>query len=284
MPERLPVVAAIPNYNMGQQLAALLPELAQQDYADVFVLDDASTDGSREVVESFNHGSGVHFVAGAENKGAGPTRNLIIGALGYNAVIHFLDADITLKTERIPEVVYDMMPSEPVGFVGGLALAPEGTQSVWNYGPRQGMRGDMGASLQMKIEPLVNSDPEKGKALRKRFEGLLADWPDPFSVPVRRQVFWNIEQNLLISSDVFAEVGGFNETLREHEIQDLAIRLYDKGLPRWFDPSISVQHKNEQNVRAYNRQVAVFRTELRIARMQGIRNWFLPNGKFRAEL
>ena len=77
MPERLPVVAAIPNYNMGQQLAALLPELAQQDYADVFVLDDASTDGSREVVEGFNHGSGVHFVAGAENKGAGPTRGSV---------------------------------------------------------------------------------------------------------------------------------------------------------------------------------------------------------------
>jgi GT2 family glycosyltransferase len=89
---------------------------------------------------------------------------------------------------------------------------------------------------------------------------------------------------LLINSDVFTEVGGFNDTLREHEIQDLAIRLHDKGLSRWFDPSISVQHKNEQNVRDYNRQAAMFRAELRIARMQGIRNWLLPNGKFKAEL
>jgi GT2 family glycosyltransferase len=284
MKDRLPVVAAIPNYNMGEQLVALLPELAQQDYADVFVLDDDSTDGSREIVEGFNHGSGVHFVAGAENKGAGPTRNLVIGALGYKAIIHFLDADITLRTERIPEVVHDIMPSEPIGFVGGLALTPQGTQSVWNYGPRQGLRGDVGAPIQMKIETLVTSDPEKGEALRKRFERLLVDWPDPFSEPVRRQVFWNIEQNLLISSDVFAEVGGFNDTLREHEIQDLAIRLYNRGLSRWFDPSISVQHKNEQNVRDYNRQAAMFKAELRIARMQGIRTWFLPNGKFKAEL
>ena len=36
MPEKLPVVAAIPNYNMGQQLVALLPELTSQGYADVF--------------------------------------------------------------------------------------------------------------------------------------------------------------------------------------------------------------------------------------------------------
>lgn len=284
MPEILPVVAAIPNYNMGQQLATLLPELAQQDYADVFILDDASTDGSREVVEDFNHGSGVHFVAGAENKGAGPTRNLIIGALGYKAVIHFLDADITLKTERIPEVAQDIMPSKAVGFVGGLALTPEGTQSVWNYGPRQGLRGDMGAPIQMKIEPLVTTDPEKAKSIRQRFERLLVDWPNPFAEPTRRRVFWNIEQNLLMQSDVFAEVGGFNDTLREHEIQDLAIRLYDKGLARWFDPSIAVQHKNEQNVRDYNRQAAMFKAEVQIARMQGIRNWLLPNGKFKAEL
>jgi GT2 family glycosyltransferase len=284
MPERLPVVAAIPNYNMGQQLATLLPELTQQNYADIFILGDASTDESREVVEDFNHGSGVHFVAGAENKGAGPTRNLIIGALGYKAVIHFLDADIALQTERIPEVVHDIMPSGPVGFVGGLALIPEGTQSVWNYGPRQGLRGDMGAPIQMKIEPLITKDPERAKAIRERFERLLVDWPNPFAEPIRRRVFWNIEQNLLMQSDVFAEVGGFNDTLREHEIQDLAIRLHNKGLARWFDPSISVQHKNEQNVRDYNRQTAMFRAELRIARMQGIRNWLLANGKFKAEL
>ena len=284
MSERLPVVAAIPNFNMGQQLATLLPELAEQDYADVFILDDASTDGSREVVEDFNHGSGVHFVAGAENKGAGPTRNLIIGALGYDAIIHFLDADITLETERIPEVVHDVMPSEPVGFVGGLALTPEGTQSVWNYDPRQGLRGDIGANIQSAIERNVTNNPEKAKAIRKRFSGLLEDWPDPFSEPVRRRIFWNIEQNLLVSSDVFEEVGGFDEKLREHEIQDLAIRLHNMGLKRYFDPSISVRHKNEQNVREYNRLAAMFRAEAHIARMQGFRNWILPDGKFKAEL
>jgi len=284
MPEKLPVIAAIPNFNIGQQLTTLLPELAKQDYADVFILDDASTDDSREVVEDFNHGSGFHFVAGTENKGAGPTRNLIIGALGYNAIIHFLDADITLETERIPEVAHDIMPSEPVGFIGGLALTSEGTQNLWNYGPRQGLRADVGANIQSMIERNVTTNPEKAKALRERFSSLLEDWPDPFSEPVRRRVFWNIEQNLLVRSDVFAEVGGFDEKLREHEVQDLAIRLHNKGLKRYFDPSISVKHKNEQNVREYNRQAAMFKAEIHIARKQGFRNWLRPNGKFKAEV
>lgn len=194
MTEKLPVVAAIPNYNMGQQLVNLLPEVARQDYADIFVLDDASTDDSREVVEDFNHGGdGVQLVAGVENKGAGPTRNLIIGALGYDAIIHFIDADIALKTERIPEVANDIMPSQPVGFIGGLVLTNENAQVVWNYGPRQGLRGDLAAGLQLKMGNLMMSDPEKARAFRERFAGWLVDYPDPFREPVRRQVYWSVE-------------------------------------------------------------------------------------------
>ncbi len=274
MPEKLPVVAAIPNYNMGQQLVALLPELTSQGYADVFVLDDASTDGSREVVENFNHGSGgVQFVTRAENKGAGSTRNLIIRALGYDAIIHFIDADVTLKTEHIPEVVYDVMPNGPVGFVGGLLLTPEGIQSVWNYGPHQGFRGDVGANIQARIEPLLINNPDKANTIREHFSRLLEDWPDPLRAPVRRQVFWNVEANLLMRSDVFAKLGGFDEKLREHEIQDLAIRVHNIGLLGYFDPSISVLHKNEQNVREYNRLTAMLKAELYIARKHSFRSW-----------
>lgn len=269
----MPVVAAIPNYNMGQQLVNLLPEVAEQNYADVFVLDDASTDDSREVVENFNHGSGVHFVASAENKGAGPTRNLIIGALGYRAVIHFLDADVSLQTERIPEAAHDIMPSEPVGFVGGLALTREGVQSAWNYGPHQGLRSDMAALIQAKIEPLITTNPDKAKAMRRRYSKLLEAWPDPLSEPERKQVFWNIEANLLVQSDVFAGLGGFDEKLREHEIQDFATRLHNRGFKSYFDPSISVLHKNEQNVREYNRLAAMLRAEFYIARKHGFVNW-----------
>jgi len=273
MSEKLPVVAAIPNYNMGQQLAGLLPILVEQNYSDVFVLDDASTDGSREVVEDLNRGSGIHFVTSSKNKGAGSARNLVIEALNYKAIIHFLDADVSPQTKHMPEIAHDIMPTEPVGFVGGIALTTEGIQSVWNYGPRQGIRADIGANIQAKIEPLITSKPDKAKAIRRRFSKLLEDWPDPLSEPVRKQVFWNIEANLLVQSNVFTEFNGFDEKLREHEIQDLAIRLHNSGLKSYFDPSISVLCKNEQNVREYNRLTAMFRAELYIARKHGLRNW-----------
>lgn len=285
MSDRIPVVAAIPNFNMGQQLPTLLSEISAQNYADIFVLDDASTDGSYAVIEDFNRGhDGVNFVAGTENRGAASARNRIIDALGYRAIIHFIDADTRLITQDVPSVVSEIMPKESVGFIGGLALTPEGNQNVWNYGPRQGLRGDISALIQTKIEALVTSNPNQGRALRMKYQKLLADWPDPFSTPMRRQVFWNIEQNLLISSEVFKTAGGFDSRLREHEIQDLAIRLHKLGLKRYFDPSLIIQHKNEQNVRDYNRTTAMLRAEAYIARKQGLRNWLLPNGKFKAEM
>lgn len=279
--ERLPVVAAIPNYNMGEQLETLLHQLVKQDYADIYVLDDASTDGSRDIVEGFG---GIQFVGSPENRGAGATRNLVIGALGLaEVIIHFVDADTDLETEHVAEVANYVMPIKPVGFIGGLAKKPNGTQSTWNYGPRQCLRNDIGSQLHSRISSLANSNPERAKTLRKHFNTLLADWPDILSEPERRQVFWNIEQNLLVNSDVFAGIGGFDETLREHEIQDLAIRLHKRGLKRYFDPAISVRHKDVK-VRGYNRDIAMGKAEFKIAHKHGFLNYLMPDGRFNPSL
>jgi len=50
MPNQSPVVAAIPNYNMADSLRKLLPQVLSQSYDGVFVLDDASTDDTVDVV------------------------------------------------------------------------------------------------------------------------------------------------------------------------------------------------------------------------------------------
>lgn len=71
MGTKTPVVAAIPNYNMGHNLNRLLPEVLAQGYDAVYVLDDASTDDSADVVRQF--GSDVKFVRSPRNQGAGAT-------------------------------------------------------------------------------------------------------------------------------------------------------------------------------------------------------------------
>lgn len=278
---KLPVVAAVPNYNMGEQLAELLPVLLASGYDDVYVLDDGSTDDSRDMVRAVSED--IHFVESRENRGAGATRNRILKFLGHGAIIHFMDADVSLDTERAAEVVKEALPGESFGFVGGLAKTKEGYQTVWNYGPRQSLWADLGAQIQARIAPLLTSDSIKAARTRKRFAMLLSDWPDPLVDPVRRQIYWTIEQNFVVDSRVFAEVGGFDETLREHEIQDLAIRMAGRGLKRYFDPSFVTTHK-EIDVRHYNRAAAMTRAEMKIARKHGILNWLLPNGKLRPSL
>src|SRR5689334_5801692 len=92
------VVAAIPNYNMAENLRILLPQVLTQGYDGVFVLDDASTDHSVAVVSEF--GSEVKLIRSNENRGAGANRNQIIDHVDDATLIHFLDADMELQTSQ----------------------------------------------------------------------------------------------------------------------------------------------------------------------------------------
>ena len=267
---KLPVIAAIPNYNMASELTALLPELITHGYDEIYVLDDASTDHSRDAVEAV---SGVHFVAAPENMGAGATRNRIIPHLASGMLVHFLDADIEIQSDRTADRVRDIAASAgEFGFIGTLALDKDGVQSAWNYGPRQGLKTDIGANLQNYYAGLVRTDPDKAARFRNRFSGMLQAWPDLLAAPTRRETFWCIEQSLVFSSEVFKEIGGFREDLREHEIQDLAIRMSYHGLRRYFDPSIKLRH-TEGDVRDYNRLRAQLKAEAKINLDHGLTHW-----------
>ena len=271
MSER-PVVAAVANYNIAGELARLLPDLASHGYDEIFILDDASTDGSREVVESLP--GDFRFISRSENKGAGSNRNQVIPYLPHESLVHFLDADIILQSDRMADRVRDITPKSPFGFIGNLALTKNGTQNVWNYGPRQSLRGDIGAAVQANLEPLYTSDPMRALKIRGLFSKTMEPWPNPLRPEDRKQVYWCIEQSLIIDSNVLAVTKGFSEDLREHEIQDLAIRLARVGLKSYFDPSITIQH-TEVEVRGYNRQLAMLRAEARINLKYGLRNWLL---------
>lgn len=272
---KLPVVAAIANYNMAKELEHLLPQVVGQGYDEIFVLDDASTDNSREVVGRFK---GVRFVAGKVNKGAGANRNRIIGALKHDALVHLLDADVDLETQNTAELVRKVAPAEPFGFVGGLIKNPSGLQNVWNYGTGVGFRSSLAAQMQSIIQPLLIKNPKRAIWIRRRFKNFLAGWPDPLAKPVRKEVYWNAEANMVVRSDIFASFGGFDESFRETEILDLAMRMHQRGLPCYFDPLLSVSHR-EGKVRLYNRDILKAKEMLRVGNQYGWLRWFTSDGR-----
>jgi N-acetylglucosaminyl-diphospho-decaprenol L-rhamnosyltransferase len=269
MAERLPVVAAVPNYNMADSLTVLLPQLLAQDYDDIYILDDASTDNSREVVGSF--GKDVKFVTGTVNKGAGANRNRIIPMLeGKDMIIHFLDADTECLSDDIPGTVRDLAIDPAVSFTGGLVRGEDGWQNVWNFGPRMSLHAALHAPIQEIIGRNLAKDIAVASRLRSTFDRYLQDWPNPFERPRERRTFWVIESNLVIRSADLQGIGGYDEKLREHEIQDLAIRFAKKGLIAKFNPAVELLQK-KVDVRDYDRSKEMNRAAAYIARKHGIR-------------
>jgi len=252
MPKELPVVAAIPNYNMGENLRRLLPQVLAQHYDAVFVLDDASTDHSADVVGEF--GADVKFVRSPQNRGAGANRNQIIDHVADGALIHFIDADMDLETDETPRVAREVAgryADRGAGVVGGLVTLADGRQEWCNHGAVLSLWGNGTGFLQASVERL-REKPRLAGALRRAVAPAVRDWPNTLEPPAPAPAYWVHEGNMLVCSTIFRSIGGFDPALREQEIQDLSIRLEKRGVKRQFDPSIRVVH-HHIDVRGKNR-------------------------------
>jgi N-acetylglucosaminyl-diphospho-decaprenol L-rhamnosyltransferase len=270
MVEQSPVVAAIPNYNMATSLRKLLPQVLAQSYDGVFVLDDASTDDTTDVVASF--GGDVTLVRSRHNRGAAANRNQIIDHVADGAIIHFIDADMDLQTTETPTVAREVVAryaDTGVGLIGGLVSRTDGSQELDNYGAVFSLWGNSTALVQLMIDRLRTTKPPLARALRKAMAPLMTQWPNILEPPAPAPAYWVHEGNMLVRSELFKAVGGYDPALREHEIQDLAIRLDRIGVRRYFDPSIEVVHR-EVDVRGHNRQRSVNKAALYLLRKHGL--------------
>lgn len=271
---KMPIIAAVPNYNMAESLRSLLPTLLRQGYDHIYVLDDASTDYSSDVVALFE--GKVTFVKNARNGGAGAARNMILDIVKDPTVIHFLDADIRLDTNNSASLARALFAKDDtIGFIGGLVRASDGKQSYWNYGERQGALTMISSWGQSFLESIGPRRPEVEAFVRNhRLWPGLRSRPNPTSAPKRTSTYWVSEANFMIRSDVFRKLGGFDPTIREHDIQTLATSSQKNGYVNYFDPSIGVTHLGV-NVRRYFRPLAIISAEFYLARKYGLRNWLL---------
>ena len=189
MPKELPVIAAIPNYNMGDNLRRLLPQVLAQHYNAVFVLDDASTDHSVDVVSGF--GGEVKLVRSPENRGAGANRNQIIDHVGEGAIIHFIDADMDLETPETPAVAREVVgryADRRVGLIGGLVSRVDGSQEHRNYGPAPVFSALATSGLPLLTIDRLRKKPRLAAAIQRVAAPVMRDWPTYLSLPLRRQL------------------------------------------------------------------------------------------------
>lgn len=269
MVKRSPVVAAIPNYNMGDNLRKLLPEILEQHYDKVFVLDDASTDHSVDVVSEF--GDEVQLLRNPINGGAGANRNQIIDHVGDKTIIHFIDADMELQTDDVPAVARDIFAryaDQGVGMIGGLVNRLDGSQEPNNFGAVFSFWGGIGSSFPWIVYSL-RDQPRLANIVQRITAPIMRGWPNILEPPAPEPVYWVHEGNMLVDSSLFKSVGGYDPNLRSHEIQDLAIRLDKMGVKRQFDPSIKVLHYHI-DVRGGNRNIWAYKAASYIIFKHGI--------------
>jgi glycosyltransferase involved in cell wall biosynthesis len=271
MSKQLSVIAAIPNYNMGHHLEQLLPQLVDQGYDQIFVLDDGSTDGSVDIVEKFD--KDVTLVRSPKNQGCTANRNQIIDQVDDEALIHFIDADMDLVTSDTAAVAREVAAryaDQGVGAIGGLVSRVDGSQEPYNYGPAFSLRTHLTG-----IPPLIDrvrANPRIARAVRRLSAPVRKYYPDVLASPKPAKAYWLHEGNMLIYSRVYKSIGGYDPLMRNHGAQDLAIRLEKRGIKRQFDPSIEVVH-HYIDVRGKKRKKQQVESIRYLMRKHGIKHW-----------
>ena len=114
-----PLVSVLmPVYNAEKYLAASIGSILAQTYGDfeLLICDDASTDGSLEIVRSFDD-TRMTLLTNRENLGNAATRNrLIEHASGEYVAV--LDADDTAEPDRLARQVDFLERNPEIGLCG----------------------------------------------------------------------------------------------------------------------------------------------------------------------
>lgn len=252
------VFLAIPNYNMGIQLARLLDSVIGCGYDHIYVLDDCSTDNSRQVAERYKE-HGTTFVSTDSNVGAAATRNRIL-EFQQEGIVHFLDADMELiDSDNTPSTIKAMFERHKDAAAAGFRVRnPDGTQFEWNFGPRRNIM-DWFTYHSWEWHKKV-----KNRGLRKLLATMFKKqwggwWTYMHTQDAERehQVGAVVECNMAVRLEDFARVGGFDSHLRYHEIHDLAFKFKAIGKSIWYAPEVTAIKHNEIEVRV-NRKHEIY--------------------------
>lgn len=197
--------------------------------AEVWVVDNASSDGSAEMVEE--RFPRINLIRNAENRGfAAACNQALVRASGDVAVL--LNSDAAAEGGALERLcgVLDRRPE--IGVVGGRLLAPDG-------GPRRSY-GRIPTVAAFVAEMLGAG----------RVPGLRRVVPSVASPPRRRErgreVGYVSGACLAVRRSVLDAVGGLDERFFLYfEETDLCVRVREAGLGVWFEPGALVRHHGQ---------------------------------------
>lgn len=229
------------NWNGGDFLKRSLESVArfppQVDY-EVVVVDNASTDGSREWLES--RGDSVRLIANAENVGFGRANNQAFAATEA-PLLFLLNSDAEVHEGAIDRLVATLREDERIGAVGPRLINTDGTlqPSVWRN-PVTPFEMIITALRLYKLMPR-----------RMRGELLLGFHWDHSE---RRRARMLSGAALMVRREMIDVVGGFDETFHMYgEDTEWSMRIIRSGWWMIFEPdAIVMHHSGKSTVRRWS--------------------------------
>jgi GT2 family glycosyltransferase len=216
----------IVNWNVRELLRACLRSLDPNLHAEVIVVDNASSDGSVEMVRG--EFPTVRLIANGRNLGYGAAINQAVSQCTGDYLL-ILNPDTEVRPGAVHRLVEFIYERPRAACVGPHLVNPDGsTQSS-----RRSFPGLWTAFVESTI-------------LQRWFGGLGAlrrfyRSAQPDDVP--QQVDWLVGACLLLRRAALDEVGGFDERFFMYsEEMDLCYRLRQAGYEIWFVPRAEVMH------------------------------------------
>ncbi len=219
----------IVNYNTRaflERLLVSLHETVQKTQHEVMVVDNASQDGSAEMVRrSF---PGVVLLESKQNLGFSRANNLA-ARRAKGAFLLFLNPDTVVTERAVDEMVAFLRANPKAAAVGCKLLNEDGSlQRSCGRFPNLG--------IELCTRTLLSRAFPNSRIFGRH---KLSDW-DYATV---RSVDWLTGACLLVRKAVFDELAGFDENIfMFYDDVDLCLRLRRKGWDLLFYPHVSVYH------------------------------------------
>lgn len=204
-----------PTYNRGDKISCAIESVLEQTYDDFehLIVDDASTDNTKEVVEGFGD-SRIRYIRHENNKRQAAARNTALG-IAEGKYVAFLDSDDEWHPNKLEEQV-KWFKGRGKNWVG-----------VYCDG-----RTNRDSWLKEMVTSLFPYEIRKNGQ-----QDLIRDI-------LTMQGNISAGSSLMVQTEIAREIGGFDESLPRHEDLDFTIRILKQGKLGYIDKELFIVHES----------------------------------------
>jgi hypothetical protein len=207
---------------------------------EVFVVDNASTDGTAEMIES--RFPSVQLIRSNRNLGFAAAHNLAL-AKAKGMYLLVLNSDVLFLDNAAKRMVDDLrVAHESIGVIGPQILNRDGSLAPSSRRRIFYSRTVLGLSMINQFFPFGHLLPME--SMRRYFGRLLGRVHDNFNPPsMLQEVEWLDGMCVMFKREALHVAGLFDEQFFfDYEIGDLLMRVRTSGWGILFDPKIKIVH------------------------------------------